>query len=143
MKHKIYLNELEMDCPMDTLNTMDIYFKATPLKPTAKDGLKVMCGFKFSPKIQLTKESKQAVEDMIKAGEHLKNYTDFVSGKFASRYTATKFVEMAGYVVGLFEGYSGTPKEKGFKEICEILFKGYEKGVDDGSKIEKPKEETQ
>ena len=126
MKHERDFNDAEFNIPLNELQTMNITLKATELKATEKDPLKVMFGFKFEPKAKLTPESKQSVEDMIKNGEHLKNYRDFVSGKIASYYTATKIVEMSGFIAGCF--CKGQDKKEKIKELAEALLRGYETG---------------
>lgn len=113
---------MEFEIPLDQLQTMNIQLKATLLPETDKAPKKVLYGFKFSPRADITKESQQAVKDMIKAGEHLRNYGDFVSGKIASKYTAKKVVEQAGFIARQF--YTGTEAE--FKEIVEALLTGWQ-----------------
>ena len=127
VKHSEIVNDMEFNIPLDQLQTMDVWIKAVTLAKIDKEPQKVMMGFKFSPKIQLTPESKQSVEDMIKNGEHLKNYRDFVSGKIASYYTATKIVEMSGFIAGCF--CKGQDKKEKIKELAEALLRGYERGV--------------
>lgn len=121
-KLKKDISDMEFNIPLNDIRTMDIYLKATALKPTDKEPKKVMFGFKFEPKQTIKKESQQSVEDMIKNGDHLKHYRDFVSGKVASFYTAKKIVEMAGFIAGQF---SETKTEKEFQELAVALFNGW------------------
>jgi len=121
-KYKKDIAEMEFDIQLDQLQTMNVQLKATLLPETAQAPKKVMYGFKFSPRADITKESQQAVKDMIRAGEHLKNYGDFVSGKIASKYTAKKIIEQAGFIARQFS--SGSNEE--FKEAVESLFIGWD-----------------
>jgi len=101
---------------------MNILLKATVLPETATSVKKVMFGLKFQARADITKESQQSVKDMIQAGEHLKNYSDFVSCKIASKFTAKKFVEQSGFIARQF--CTGTEAE--FKEMAEALLTGWE-----------------
>lgn len=82
---------------LEQLKTLDITFKSVLLKPQKGEPSKLLLGVKFKPRDDISLEAKKAIEAMIRNGEHLKQFADFVSGKISSDYTLRKLIELLGW----------------------------------------------